>query len=174
MLLCVTKKMLQFALIVIEQEFLFKCNPMVHSINCDVEGSIGNIQNIYCVLKWIGWWFVKCNMLLLSREEFLCLSLVILLFVLFHSSSLIICPPLNLFFPRLLIFSAPPRFLSFLRTVYQKCHNTAGWEKYLSLHLIGWGSFPVCGSADGSSLCQDEIRELRHAYATGLHIWSFL
>lgn len=49
MLLCVTKKMLQFALIVIEQEFLFKCNPMVHSINCDVEGSIGNIQNIYCL-----------------------------------------------------------------------------------------------------------------------------
>lgn len=107
-----------------------------------------------------------CNLLwLLLNKNFVLFSLFFFL---------IIYPPLNLFSPRLLIFSAPPKFLSFLRTVYHKCHNTADWEKCLSSHLIGWGSFPVCGSADGSSLCQDEIRELGHAYATGLHIWSFL
>lgn len=42
-----------------------------------------------------------------------------------------ICPALNLLSPWLLIFSAPPKFLSFLRTVYYKCHNTVGLEKYL-------------------------------------------
>lgn len=74
-----------------------------------------SVQNIYCVIN------MQYVIPLLQRR--ILWPLIIFLLSSFSLPFLIICPLYNL--RSLLIFSAPPKFLSFRRPLHLNCHRTA-------------------------------------------------